>query len=107
MAAEPCLNDIQEQLEALFELVCGQPEHKEPYPKPTVIEGNQIKAVKREWFKSICCLNPIETHRFLNPVWQGLKQRLEALKTAIDAGQALRFDILVLGIASQGIPVLS
>lgn len=106
MAAEARINDIQDQLEALFELVCDQPEHKAPYPKPTLIEGNQIKAVKREWLKSICCLNLIKAHELLKPVWQSLEERLEALRAAIDEWRALRFDVLMLGIASHGIPAL-
>lgn len=107
MAAEPRLNDIQEQLVALFELVWDQPEHKEPYPKPTLTEGNRIKAVEQDWFKSICCLNLVASHKFVGSVWQCLKQRLDSLKTALNDGRALRFDVLVLGIASHGVPALS
>lgn len=107
MAAEPRLNDIQEQLVALFELVYDHPERREPYPKPTFYEGNRIKAVKNDWMKSFCCLNLVASHKFVGSVWQCLKQRLDSLKTALNDGRALRFDVLVLGIASHGVPALS
>lgn len=100
MAAEHSVNDIQEQLQALFKLVDDQPEHRDPYPKPTVTEGNKILALKKDWLKSICCLNLVATHKFVDRVWQSLQQRLDTLKTALNDGRALRFDVLVLGIAS-------
>lgn len=101
MATEHSVNDIQEQLEALFKLVDDQPGHKDPYPKPTVTEGSKILAVKKDWLKSICCLNLIMTHKFVDRVWQSLQQRLDTLKTALNDGRALRFDVMVLGIASH------
>lgn len=101
MAAEHSVNDIQEQLQALFKLVDDQPEYRDPYPKPTVTEGNKILAVKKDWLKSICCLNLIMTHKFVDRVWQSLQQRHDTLKTALNDGRALRFDVMVLGIASH------
>lgn len=89
---------IQNQIDVLIALVKNDPEP--PGPPRTAPEERQTDAVVDEWSTSIRCLNLVAAHRYLESVEQCLKTRIDLLKTAVDNKRALRFDVMVLGIAS-------
>lgn len=101
-AAHPSLTGVQAQFDALIKLVDHQAEPLQQL-QPTREEQFQIKAVLQAWSKTMCCLNLSAACVYLGPVLQFLQQRFNALRTAIDNKQALRFDVLVLGIVSRSI----
>ena len=104
MAAQPSLSQVQAQFDALVELVNHQAESLQNL-EPTREEQSQIKAVIEAWSKTICCLNRSAARVHSGRVLQFLQQRINILRTALADKRALRFDVLVLDIASCSVYV--